>query len=70
VNARSKSLIEEMQKYKRDTESEVMSVRQDFGKFREEITADHARWRLKAGTDIEEVGGGRKVMEDRLQIVK
>ena len=50
VNARSKSLIEEMQKYKGDTENKIMSVRQDFSKFREEVTADHARWQLKAGT--------------------
>ena len=47
-----------------------MSVRQDFSKFSEEITADHARWRFIAVTDIEEVGGSRKVMEDRLQICK
>ena len=66
VNARSKSLIEEMQNYKGDIESEVMSVRQDFRKFREEITADHARWRLKAGTVIEKVSGSMKVMEDRV----
>ena len=66
MNARSKSLIKEMQKYIGDTESEVMSVKQDFSKFREEITADHARWQLKAGTYIEKVSGSMKVMEDRV----
>jgi archaellum component FlaC len=66
VNARSKSLIAEMQKYKGDTESEVMSVKLDFSKFWEEITADHTGWQLKAGTDIEKVSGSMKVMEDRV----
>jgi hypothetical protein len=57
VKARFKSLFEEMKKCKGDTESEVMSVGQIFSMFREEITADHARWQLKAGTDTKKVSG-------------
>jgi hypothetical protein len=40
VNAKSKSLVEEMHKYKGSTENELKSVRQDFRTFKEEVSTD------------------------------
>jgi hypothetical protein len=40
VNAKSKSLVEEMHKYKGGTKNELKSVRQDFRTFKEEVPTD------------------------------
>jgi hypothetical protein len=45
-------------------------VRQDFSKFSEEITADHATWQLRAGTDIEKVSSSIRGMEAKVASFK